>query len=187
MNINTILFYRINSIITIHYFNIFFIFFSEYLTYIFIILTILIFFIKNRVNINKRNQDIVTLLLLSAIFGIIINIITRSFYFEQSPYNSLSDINKVISLPYFSIFFSNSLVILTAITGIIYIYNKKLSYFYIGSLIFIGFSKIAIGEYFPIYIIQSYVIGIISAILIYKFQALFYLGFNYIKILISNK
>ncbi len=187
MNINTILFYRINSILTIHYFNIFFIFFSEYLIYIFIILTILIFFVKNRVSKKQSNQNIIILSLLSALFGIIINLIIKGFYIEKQPYNILPDINKVISFPYFNILFANSLVILTAITGIIYLYNKKLSYSYIAGLILIGFSKIAIGQYFPIYIVQSYIIGIIAAILIYKFQNLFYLIFEYIKVLISNK
>ncbi len=187
MNINTILFYRINSIIAIHYFNIFFILFSEYFIYIFIISTILIFFIKNRVSTKQSNQNIIILSLLSAIFGVIINVITKIFYFDNTPYNILPGINKIIQLPYFSILFSNSLVILTAITGIIYLYNKKLSYFYIGGLILIGFSKIAIGQYFPIYVIQSYIIGIISAIIIYKCQHLFYLIFKNIQALISNK
>ncbi len=187
MNINTILFYRINSILTIHYFNIFFIFFSEYLIYIFIILTILIFFVKNRVSTKQSNQSIIILAFLSAIFGVITNIIINGFYLEKAPYNILPDINRVISLPYFNILFSNSLVILTAITGIIYVYNKKLSYSYIAGLILIGFSKIAIGQYFPIYIAQSYIIGIIAAILTYKFRNLFYLIFEYIKVLISNK
>jgi len=139
------------------------VFFAKYLVYIFVLIIIILWFT------NKKNKNISFYVFYATVLGLIINYIVTIFYFHPRPFminlgTQLINHSIGTSLPS-----DHTTILLSIAIMLIYFKNtKKLGIILTIFGLLGGISRIFCGVHFPLDIIASIFVALISTYTIYK-------------------
>jgi len=91
-------------------------------------------------------------------------VLSNAFYFRLRPFDVLPDVNLLFYEPTDSSFPSNSAAVVFAIAFAVLLYNRRAGIILLALSVLFGFSRIYIGIHFPLDILASVAIGLITSL-----------------------
>ena len=145
---------------------------SDYFVPVCICLTLLFlwFYGKNTIDIMK-SQTIVLNSLISILLSNTIIFTSNLLYFRERPYESL-DLNLLFYQPTDSSFPANSCTVTTAIATTILLKNTRFGLPLAILVLIFGISRIYAGVHYPSDIVSAWILGILTATMIYYSEPL---------------
>jgi undecaprenyl-diphosphatase len=153
---------------------------SDYFVPVSICLTLLFLWFYGRTTIDSiKSQTIVLSSLMSMILSNIIILTSNLLYFRERPYESL-DLNLLFYQPTDSSFPANSCTVTTAIATTILLKNPRFGLPLAVLVLIFGISRIYAGVHYPSDIVAGWILGILTATIIYYSESLLSRVYNII-------
>ena len=180
---NVLLFRIINGWATNPFFNAFFSFCAQYLIFIFLVLVIIIWFYKKPLSKDIDNKRLFMLSVISSVISwLVLDKMLGFIYYEKRPFIGLKNVNLLFHYIPNNSFPSDHSAVTMALASMIFIYNKKLGWFFIILSVLIGFARVFSGVHFPLDIVVGFISGILATIIVYilkdKLEPLLNLGIS---------
>ena len=118
---------------------------------------------------SNKFKEIIVLSLGSAVvarFGIVA--LVRYFYYVPRPFLVLQNVRQLLDHDAESSFPSGHMAFYFALATVLYRYNKKAGIAAFGLSGLMGFARIFVGVHWPLDIITGVVVGVVTALLVYK-------------------
>lgn len=118
----------------------------------------------------------------SVISWLILDKMLGFIYYEKRPFVALKNVHLLFHYIPNNSFPSDHSAVTMALASMIFVYNKKLGWFFIVLSVLIGFSRVFSGVHFPLDIVVGFTSGILATIIVYilkdKLEPLLNLGIS---------
>ncbi len=147
-------------------------FLGQYLWYLLVLFFIFILYKDKKIDPRKKIYWLALSLISSGIARLGIAELIRYFYYHPRPAGTDLFLEVSSSFP------SGHTIFVFAFATIIYFYNKKWGYWFGTGALLVGLARIVAGVHWPSDILGGAILGILTAILIYRLTLKFFKKFG---------